>query len=273
MNPPNRPMKRLALSLAAAACISTTAQAQALAPNADAMRPPAAVTDLRSAITQTAAVIEGTVAEIRHEYSDAEGPWTLVVLRDVKSHLGQAPAELTLRHFGGPLPNGRHLVATELPVFVADQRYVVFLRNTAWNLSPVVADYALRVARFEGTEVLVNTDGLALTGVGPMGLLFGEALFEGPQLDGRAPRARPDRRLAALQRAPLDRSGLLQRLGSELGSRGLAVGGRFNERPAGQFRWKAMPTVAAAGGEAEAARTASRAGTGTEIDASRPATR
>lgn len=269
MTPPNRPMTRLALSLAAAACFSTIAQAQALAPSADAMRPPAAVTDLRSAITQTAAVIEGTVAEIRHEYSDAEGPWTLVVLRDVKSHLGRAPAELTLRHFGGPLPSGRHLVATELPAFVADQRYVVFLRNTAWNLSPVVADYALRVARFEGTEVLVNTDGLVLTGVGPMGLLFGEALFEGPQLDGHTPRALPGRHLAALQRAPLDRGALMQRLGSELGSRGLAVGGRFADHPTGQFIWKAMPTVAAAGGERETTRSA----TGTEVDTSRPATR
>src|SRR5262245_23615736 len=96
---------------------------------------PLPVGDLRSAIDQTAAIVEGLVTDIQYDYSEEEGPWTRVMLSDVHAYFGSAPPQVEIRHFGGPLPNGRMLVAAELPVFVQGKRYIVFLRNTAWNVS------------------------------------------------------------------------------------------------------------------------------------------
>src|SRR5262245_57684441 len=74
---------------------------------------PRAVTDLASAVGQTAAVVEGTVSEVHYEFSDEDGPWTRIVLGDVQHHLGSASGKLgklELRQFGGLLPNGRMMV-------------------------------------------------------------------------------------------------------------------------------------------------------------------
>jgi hypothetical protein len=201
---------------------------------------PAPVADLQSAVQQTAAVVEGVVTDVQHEYSDEEGPWTRVTLSNVRAIAGSAPSTVEIRHFGGPLPNGNLLVIAELPVFVLGKEYVVFLRNTTWNVSPVVGDLALRVEKLGEVEVLVNSDGRAVTQVGAAGVEIGAALFEGPQTDGAAPEALADsaRTLSAPASKPLDRQRFGASLKSALAAQGLSVGGTFSEKPAGEFRWR-----------------------------------
>jgi hypothetical protein len=211
--------------------------------------------------------VEGLVTDIQYEYSEEDGPWTRVTLSDVYAHLGSAPPVVDLRHFGGPLPNGRILVAAELPVFVLGKQYVVFLRNTAWNVSPVVGDLALRVETIDGEEVLVNSDGQPVTEVGAQGLELGAALFDGPSADGRVPAAL-GRRLQDLDRRPLDRGQFVQELSTQIAAHGLRVAGAFYEHPAGGFRWRGQPTARAAG-ERASADPAERAGSSDpEVDSS-----
>ncbi len=261
----------LVLALAAAACAA--AQAQVVAPTAVAQRKPVAVVDLRSAISQTAAVVEGTVSDIRNDYSESDGPWTRVALTDVKTHLGTAPDVVEIRHFGGRLPNGKQVVAAELPVFVQGKRYIVFLRNTSWNVSPVVGDLALRVEKLGDAEVLVNSDGIAVTGVGALGPQFGEALFQGPRLDG-SPSQSLGKRLNTMAIAPLDRAGFVQALHNEIAGKGLAVAGSFNAQPGGEFKWRAISTAAGADrSRASDPVTPALRGSGVEVDTTRPTTR
>src|SRR5262245_37586181 len=152
-------------------------------------RKPRPIVDLQSIVDQTAAGVEGVVTDIRYDYSDEEGPWTRVILSGVQSQFDSAPTVLEIRHFGGPLPDGSLLVAAELPGFVPGKPYIVFLRNTAWNLSPVVGDLALRVETVGGTEVLVSSDGLAVMQIDRDGVVLGPALFGSPDLDGTPPKA------------------------------------------------------------------------------------
>jgi hypothetical protein len=234
--------------------------------------PPAAsgvampVEDLQSALSQTSAVIEALVTAIQYEYTDDQGPWTRVTLANVRPLFGSAPSVAEIRHFGGPLPDGRLVVASELPVFVEGKEYLIFLRNTKWNLSPIVGDLALRVEAVDGNEVLVNTDGQAITGVGPAGLSLGPALFDGPQRDGSAPQALPAG-LNLLEQKPPDRARFVDTLRAAMAAQDLKVAGTFSERPAGEFKWRGQPAVASPGDQAAAsARPSARLGT--EADSS-----
>lgn len=276
---PHRPQQRsrtlAVLCSIAAATIGLAAGAIAAPASADG-RPPAgarkaeAVRDLKSAIAQTAAVVEGRVVDIQHEFSEAEGPWTRVTLADVKAHMGSSPSTVEIRHFGGPLPNGKMMIATELPAFVQGGRYVVFLRNTAWNLSPVVGELALRAERVEGREVLVNSDGLAVTGVGKQGVEFGEALFDALPLDGSAPKLMEGRKLAQMARQPLERSRFVRALGDAVAMQGLAVAGPFYRMPAGEFRWRANATAAKPGVLPTVTPAQAAAQAAPEVDTTRP---
>jgi hypothetical protein len=236
--------KLTAIAALAVGLLGRQAQAQAapsLSRPAPASAPqPRAVTDLASALAQTAAVVEATVSELRDEYNDAEGPWTRVVLGDVKVHLGAAPKELALLQFGGVLPSGRMMVAAELPVFVKGARYLLLLRNTAWNVSPIVGAYALRVEKVDGAEVLVTSDGQAVVGLDAGGARLGGALFEPAPFGGGAAAAIGGglRALRASGAAPLDRARFLAALEAELARQKAKVEGVFLERPAGRFRWR-----------------------------------
>jgi hypothetical protein len=209
-------------------------------------RQPYQVTDLKSAVDQTAVIVEGLVSDIQYEYSDEDGPWTRVILSDVQAHFGEAELRVEIRHFGGPLPNGKVLVVSDLPEFVQGKRYIVFLRNTAWNVSPVVGDLALRVETLDGAEVLVSADGQALTGVSAEGLTLGPTLFESPDLNGAQPKAL-GQGLPSRGATLLDRAAFLDALGSTLTAKGLTVGGTFYDRPAGEFKWRAQRVAPATG--------------------------
>lgn len=233
-------------------------------------RKPLPVKDLRSAVDQTAAVVEGLVTDIQYDYSEEEGPWTRVILSDVQAHTGSAPPVVEIRHFGGQLPDGRMVVVADLPVFVQGKRYVVFLRNTAWNVSPVVGDLALRVETVDGSEVLVKSDGHAVTEVGPGGVEVGPMLFGSPQLDGTPPKAL-GKSLRALDRKPLDRRNFVEALDATLAKHGLIVAGPFYEHPAGEFKWHAQRTVPSVRHKAPAGTHAKSTGSlNPEIDTSQP---
>jgi hypothetical protein len=162
------------------------------------------------------------------------------------------------------------MVAAELPVFVKGKQYVVFLRNTAWNVSPIVGSLALRVETVDGTEVLVNSDGQAVTQVSPRGVEVGPALFGSPELDGTPPKAL-GRSLLALDRQPLDRQSFVEALNAALVTHGLMITGTSYEQPAGEFNWRGQQTAPSARQKASADTPANRTGSsGPEVDSSQP---
>lgn len=137
------------------------------------IREPRTFGTLSELLPQVNSVISGRVDGIRFDYDDCDGPRTVVQLTGVKTLLGdQRSEQLELRTFGGPLPDGEYVYASELPRFVLNAEYVVFLRNTDWRFSPVIGDWALRKYTIFGKEVLVNTDGFAATGINEQGLRF-----------------------------------------------------------------------------------------------------
>jgi hypothetical protein len=245
-------------------------------PPADAPKP-RAVSDMDSALSQTSTIVEGTVTALHYDYNDRDGPWTTVMLSNVRAHAGSAPAQLQLRQFGGRTNRGTMVVASELPVFVQGKRYVVFLRNTSWNLSPVVGDFALRVERVNQAELLITADGEPVTGVGERGLTVGPVLFGPHELDGSPPKLLPLARAAALPPtvspprptggsgsattvvAPaaavvgLDRASFVTAVNLRARAIGVRVGGAFWDQPAGEFQWQGVATGEMSGAAARSA--------------------
>ena len=204
--------------------------------------------DLQSAAKQTAAVVDGIVTDIQYDYSEQDGPWTTVILSKARAIAGEAPETIAIRHFGGPLPNGGLMVAAELPVFVRDKEYIVFLRNTEWNVSAVVGDLAFRVDTVDDTEVLVDSDGAPVLQVGAFGFELGAPVFEGPTRDGSAPKPVEGGLKVLAGRRPLDLPSFAKSLQSNLDAQGLRIAGSFFEKPAGGFNWRgqqAAPTPGA----------------------------
>jgi hypothetical protein len=134
------------------------------------------------------------------------------------------------------------MVATELPVFVLGKRYVVFLRNTDWNLSPIVGDLALRVEKTATGELVVNSDGQPVTSIDANGFTFGPILFEPFDRDGSAPKIINDA-VRALPRAPLDSERVTGLLQTTLAAQALQVSGSFSAKPAFAFNWRKQDAV------------------------------
>jgi hypothetical protein len=122
-------------------------------------------------LPQLSAVARGTVSDIAYDYSDCEGPRTVIKLRRVETLLGtNIGREVELRTLGGPLPNGKYVSVSELPRYVKGGSYILFLRNTDWRFSSVMGDLAFREETIAGRKVLVDSDGLGVTGVGKSGI-------------------------------------------------------------------------------------------------------
>jgi hypothetical protein len=121
----------------------------------------------RAVVDQTAAVVEGTAASIEESYNEQEGPRTLVTLSQLKVLWGELRgSNVVLRLFGGPVPGRRGRVdEIHIPTFVRGKRYLVFLSNRDWRLSPVTARQAFIIERVHGKDLLVTTDGHALSGI------------------------------------------------------------------------------------------------------------
>jgi hypothetical protein len=212
-----------------------------------APRPPRAVDSLLSLFDQTASVVEGEVTDVRSEYSPRTGPWTVVTLGNVRAHLGEAPREVRLKQAGGLLPDGRQRVISHVPRFVRGARYVVFLRNTGWSLSPVLDEHAFRVESVGGREVLVDGEGALVAGVGSSGLRRTAPFFETVDLSGARPSPREGADMRAAPPGALDREAFLSLLHNHLRARGIAVAGTFREEPVATASSLSVPVVPAVG--------------------------
>jgi|GEM_PF-6424178 len=149
---------------------------------------PAAAAELQSALAQTAAIVEGTVSGIFSEYTEESGPWTRYEFSDVVAHRGKADiGRLTFVQRGGELPDGSILMLSTNHDFVPGARYLVFLRNTNWNLSPVVGEYCFRIEAIQGRQMLISRDGSAVVGLHAEGLVRSASLFGPRDLNGDAP--------------------------------------------------------------------------------------
>lgn len=201
-----------------------------------------------SVLGQTAAVVEGTVSKIDFTYTDAEGPWTVVTLSNVMTHLGKAPSEITIRVVGGPKPNGKWLMVSDHPQFVLNERYVILLRNTRWHISPVINNLALRVADLDGSEVLVDSNGSLVTGVDSNGVQLSGPVFERPMLNGEQvpPVAAQGRDVAARMNTKQDRKKFIAALRGAADARRLSVAGQFYDLPVEGDDWRATPVAAPA---------------------------
>jgi hypothetical protein len=120
----------------------------------------------KAVVDQTAAVAEGIVTGIEETYDEREGPRTLVTLSQLLVLWGESlPPNVTLKLFGGRLPSRGRVDEVHIPKFVMGKRYLVFLSNRDWRLSPVTAHQAFIIERVQNKDVLVTTDGYAVYGI------------------------------------------------------------------------------------------------------------
>ena len=121
----------------------------------------------KAVVDQTAAVVQGVVTGIDESYSEEEGPRTVVTLSRLNVLWGDFRDEsVKLQLFGGPVPGrvGR-IDEVHVPTFVKGKTYLVFLSNRDWRLSPVTAQQSYLVERVYDKEIVVTTDGFAVSGI------------------------------------------------------------------------------------------------------------
>jgi hypothetical protein len=142
---------------------------------------PRTFTTLPELVPQIQAVIQGVVEDVRFDYDECAGPRTVIRLGGVETLLGDRhEPTVELHTFGGPLPNGNFMSASELPRYVLGARYLLVLRNTDWRFSPVIGDLALRYESIAGKSVLINTAGFAVTGLDASGIQTGKTALMAP---------------------------------------------------------------------------------------------
>jgi len=234
---------RLPITVLAAAAMIAAAQP------ATAGSPPRPTPSMRAIVDQTSLVLEGDVTDVSFTYDEVDGPRTLTELSNVVVHLGDRSAVsgvVRLRSFGGPLPDGRRVDEMHTPTFAYGKRYLVFLRNTDWTLSPVVGGMALRVEEVAGKPVLVTAGGATVAGVGEAGLVLGAHIFE-PLPAGVEPGYQPS--IAPwVTRATVERALGARELVAALSSfsihAGVEVSGGFSPDPVAYGpRWNHVPTA------------------------------
>ncbi|HZT36952.1 MAG TPA: hypothetical protein VFA28_03575 [Bryobacteraceae bacterium] len=127
-------------------------------------------------LAQTAAVFRGTIRDVRFTYDDCGGPRTNYIFSDASSLLGSpVTREVSLSVLGGPTPHGTWVRVSEIPSLALNSEYVVFLRNTDWTYSPIVAQLAFRREVAGGRELLVDPSGRVVTGWGENGPVLSAA--------------------------------------------------------------------------------------------------
>jgi hypothetical protein len=132
---------------------------------------PASFDRIDTLLKQTAAIVRAKVTGISYAYGNCLGPRTIVSLDGVQTLAGtNADDHVELVTFGGKLPDGHFVSASELPRYVKGASYILFLRNTDWRFSPVIGDLAFREENIAGRPVLIDSDGFAVSGVGPSGI-------------------------------------------------------------------------------------------------------
>jgi hypothetical protein len=121
-------------------------------------------------LAQTASVFRGTLKDVSLTYDDCGGPRIVYGFSGNSPLLGETVnPQVSVKILGGQTPRGTWLTVSEVPQLALDSEYVVFLRNTDWTYSPIVANLAFRVEKIGGQEVLVHPSGKVLTGWGEHG--------------------------------------------------------------------------------------------------------
>ncbi len=130
---------------------------------------------LCSLMQESAALLEGTVSDLDETFDEQEGPREVVTLEDEVVHLGSTGLPLgtpiRLRILRGTVPTivdpetdePARLEVSHTPVFHEGERYLIPLRGTHWNDSPVVYPYYYRIVDLAGKTVVVDDDGYPLT--------------------------------------------------------------------------------------------------------------
>ncbi|MGR3563177.1 MAG: hypothetical protein ACU0FH_17925 [Heliomarina sp.] len=147
-------------------------------------------------LRRTSAVITGTVVSQSYTFDEApeEGPREVSRIEDVGVVAGSGavvggPVEIRLRR--GFLPDGRFVDTSEMPVLTEGARYLFLLPNHGWVHEAVSLDDVLRIVDLNGTEVLVDQHGFAVTntegGRSVEPVSEPEFLFRSPQLTGNPP--------------------------------------------------------------------------------------
>jgi len=202
--------------------LPVSVMAQEAAPPEDAPKP-VLVSDLRSAIQQTAAVVEGRVASVEYSHEESRGTWTHVFLQGLQVHAGSLPNAgdtLAFSIFGGADPNGNFTSSSDVPVLLEGRHYILFLRNTAWGFSPVISEYSVELRESAGSQRVLSMSGQAVAGI------TGRALH---QLDtGRDPVTN------FIERA-MSGSEFLASLHEQLEALGVSPSGPFYTEPDGSF--------------------------------------
>lgn len=205
---------------------------------ASAAEPPRPAQSLEEMIAQTAAVVEASVEDVQADYDEAEGPRTVTTLSRITVHIGAlgsaTPTSIPIRSFGGALPDGREVFATHVPSFLPGKRYLVFLRNTAWTLSPVTFGLAFRLETIGDVPVLVDPQGRLVQGITERGPWTTTPLFVEPPGGGLAAAAPP--RLGTwvtgdMVREGLDAPGFVALLRAFMAERGVWPRGSFTPFP------------------------------------------
>ena len=143
----------------------------------------------------------------------------------------KAPTELTLRQVGGMREDGRQLVFSNVVPLREGERYLLFLRNTSWNMSPVVGGMALRVVDAE-KQMLVGPDQGLLIEDATGSLSFTEPAFEKTDLNGQAPKRDS---AVVVPDNTVDVQGLLALVDGSLQASKAALTGQFFDEPTGPF--------------------------------------
>ena len=153
-----------------------------------------AMEDLRSAVQQTAAVVEGLVSDIAYEYSEQDGPWTRVMLSNVRaippmrrrrSRSGISEDRFRMDACWSP-PNCRFSSRQRVPRVPEEHR----LERVTCRRRP-----SSRVAKMDAGEVLVNSGRPAVTEWVPAASTSGRRSSRRPQ--ERVRRRRPSRTICA----------------------------------------------------------------------------
>lgn len=205
------------------------ALAQQDRPPADAPKP-ARVHNAMSAIQQTAAIVEATLDRKVSEYTAETGPWTRYEFSKLVVHRGALDLDdLVFVQRGGFSPDGKKTILSTVHDLVEGQRYVLFLRNTSWSLSPIVGEHAYRVVEEAGQALLVGPRGRVVENFDAGGARFSAQVFARPDLIAKVAPVRLAESSLPLVAASVE--DLLQSVDAQGSMRGLNIAGKFYNEP------------------------------------------
>ena len=212
-----------------------------MAQQADTPVLPVLKRSLLDTLLRTSAIVEGTVSEVTSEYAGDSGPWTNYKMTDISILRGKAgasskpPKELVISQRGGLLPDGSFVVISHQVKFVRGARYLVFLKNRAWSNSPVVGQYALRIAPDGARRVLIGQTEGAVIQLNAGGVVLSEPIFTAPRESALGLEQRaliPGKSLGSA----LSLEEFMTRIDAELTARNFALTGTFESAPANRSK-------------------------------------